>query len=138
MKIHMKGLMIWVTIIVWLGMVHFVHAADVMLTWSASDHIAAFSDPVKSGYRIFKSVDNGVTKIEIGIVGMDKTAFTYIEDTPQKYCYFATAFNQFGESDFSNDACGYVTDITPKPPEDLKALITHIISALEAWLAEVG
>ncbi len=127
--------MIWAALV---GFCHVAQAADVVLSWDPVDFEAVFSDPEQSGYRLYKSLDDGVTKEQIGAVGMDETSYRYTENTPGHYCYFATSFNQSGESAFSEPACGYIADEAPPVQVGLKVLIQKLISALQEFLNTLG
>ena len=98
-------------------------AAQVTLTWTNPDFAAYGSDPNKSGINLYKSTDEGVTKQIIGTVNSTLQTFAYTEPTIAKYCYYATAFNQVGESVYSEPACAYISNETPPAPVGLDAVV---------------
>jgi hypothetical protein len=117
----MKNLIVALAIVfVFCGL---AHAAEVTLTWNPVDFAVCGSDPAKSGYKVYKSTDEGATKILSGSVDSTALTFTYIETGNAKLCYFATAYNQFGESGYSEPACVYVSNVPPAAPTGLDAVI---------------
>lgn len=81
------------------------------------------SDPVLSGFNLYKSTDDGITKQLIGTVNSTLQTFIYTELVNAQYCYYATAFNQVGESDYSDKACAYISDTPPPVPTGLDAVV---------------
>lgn len=82
-------------------------AAEVTLNWNATNFAAVYSDLNQSGYKVFRSFDDGITKelLPNGQVTSGITAFAYTENALGPVCYYVTAFNQVGESGFSDPAC---------------------------------
>lgn len=115
-------------------------AAEVTLTWDQTDFASVYSDPTKSGYNLYVSTDEGITKTKINdeAIPPNIMAYNYAEIAPNKYCYFLTAFNQKGKSGFSIPACGYLADSPPPVPTGLKRLIEEIISLLQDYLKTSG
>jgi hypothetical protein len=100
-----------------------VVAAGVTLQWNPVDFAVCGSDPTQSGYKIYKSTDDGVTKTLAGQVDSNTVTFAYTETGNAKLCYFATAYNQTGESGYSTPACAYISNVTPAPPSGLEAIV---------------
>jgi len=98
-------------------------AAEVTLTWNPVDFAVCGSDPAQSGYKLYKSTDEGETKTLTGSVDSTVLSFSYTETGNAKLCYFATAYNQFGESGYSEPACVYVSNVPPAAPTGLDAVI---------------
>jgi hypothetical protein len=85
-------------------------AATVTLTWNPVDFVKSGSDPAKSGYNTYISYDEGVTitKVPEGTVDNTKATVQFTATTAGHACFYLTAFNQFGESNYSLPACAYV------------------------------
>ena len=105
-------------------------STQITLSWDAVDFATCGSDPNLSGYKLYKSTDEGITKQDIGQVSSAMTIFNYTEPLSSKYCYYATAFNQFGESLYSEPACVYISNETPPAPTGLDAVVK--------WLQEIS
>lgn len=112
------------TVLAFFLMVGVVQASNqITLTWNPVDFVICGSDPNSSGYKLYKSMDEGVTKQMIGQVNTTLQIFVYTEITSGKYCYYATAFNQVGESPYSDPVCKYISDETPPAPTGLDAVV---------------
>ena len=98
-------------------------ASQVILAWTNPDFAVCGSDPNLSGINLYKSTDEGVTKQLIGTVNSTLQTFTYTEAMSAKYCYYATAFNQNGESLYSEPACVYISNEAPAAPTGLDAVV---------------
>jgi hypothetical protein len=123
-----------------LGMLFTVsaQAEEIALTWTNPDFVAKGSDPAKSGINLYKSTDDGVTKTLIGTVnGITTTAYSYTETETTKFCWFATAFNQYGESPYSVPDCDYVGAI-PDAPTGLDAVIKVLQQISQSLQAIAG
>lgn len=111
----------------WIFAASTANATNVTLEWN--DHSQAFidsgSDPVESGFKVWKSQDGGVTKTEITTIpDVSETTYTYVESENGHWCYFLTAFNQYGGSVYSAGACGYISNGDPGCPQGITILIT--------------
>ena len=116
-------------------------ANQITLTWTNPDFVACGSDPNKSGINLYKSTDDGVTKQLAGTVNSTLNVFSYTETTSAKYCYYAMAFNQIGESPYSEPACAYVSNEAPPAPTGLDAAVKwlqEISETLKAMLGKMG
>ena len=114
---------------------------QVTLSWTNPDFAGCGSDPNKSGINLYKSADDGVTKQLVGTVNSTLQTFAYTETTNAKYCYYATAFNQIGESAFSPPACAYISNTAPLAPTGLDAVakwLQEISETLKAILGKMG
>lgn len=114
---------------------------QITLTWTNPDFAVCGSDPTKSGINLYKSTDDGVTKKLVGTVNSTLNVFSYTETTNAKYCYYATAFNQIGESLHSAPACVYVSNTAPLAPTGLDAVakwLQEISETLKAILGKMG
>ena len=91
-----------------------VHAADITLVWDPVDFASYGSDLAQSGYKVYhKNPDD--TLAQIGQVASDVTTYTH-DDIPMGInCYRLTAFNQYGESDYSDEACAGNINVPPAP-----------------------
>ena len=104
----------------WVLAAQSVNAANVTLQWDAVDFESCGSDPLQSGYMVYKSSDEGETKSEVGrIPDVTQTSYSYDEDVSGKWCYYLTAFNQVGMSEYSDPACGYIANCMPNKPINL-------------------
>lgn len=130
----MKKSLSFILFIFFICLVSVANAADVTLTWNPVNFEIVASDPAKSGYKLYKSLDDGDVKTEIGTVDMSQTTFSYQENTNAKFCYYATAFNQVGESAYSLPACGYISSQSPPVPEDLKVMLQKIVASIQEYL----
>ena len=108
--------------------------AQVTLGWDPVDFAVCGSDPALSGVNLYKAADENADKTKIGTVDTTTTTFTYTETENAKFCYFATAFNQAGESDYSIPACAYITDTKPAKPTGFKAWVAQVVAAWKAWV----
>ena len=111
------------------------NASTVKLTWDAVDFASVGSDPDLSGYRLYKSLDDGASKMLLGSVASTKLEYQYTEPLTKRICYYATAFNQVGESAYSITACAYISDKAPTAPTNLKAFLIQLISFLQGLVA---
>ena len=112
------------TVLMFFLMVGIVQASSqITLKWDAVDFTVCGSDPNLSGYKLYKSTDDGVTKQVVGQVNTALLTFAYTETVNAKYCYYATAFNQAGESPYSEPACAYISDAPPPAPTGLDAVV---------------
>jgi hypothetical protein len=124
-----KGVLLFGVIFGLLMMSAPAFAANYAASWNAVDFAVCNSDPNHSGYRLYESVDNGATKTLLGEVPTGMTEYSFTRDSLNGVCLYATAFNQFGESGFSEPFCAKSPDV----PNALKVLIQEIISALEKF-----
>ena len=100
-------------------------AGQLTLTWSDN------SDN-EDGFKIERSSD-GETFAEIGTVGADIA--TYLDTTVtdnQEYVYRVRAFNQFGDSGYSNTATGLVENGNEGPVESAPIIVTHPLGIEES------
>lgn len=102
-------------------------AAEVTLNWNATNFAAVYSNLDQSGYKIFCSFDDGITKelLPNGQVASDITAFAFTENALGPVCYYVTAFNQFGESGFSDPACTVIGAIPDRPQITVTVTVNH-------------
>lgn len=98
-------------------------SSQITLKWDAVDFASCGSDPNLSGYKLYKSTDDGTTKQLFGTVNSIILTYVYTEPVSAKYCYFVTAFNQVGESLYSDPACAYVSNTKPPIPSGLDAVV---------------
>ena len=130
------------TVLAFFLMVGIASAANqVTLKWDTVNFATCGSDPNKSGINLYKSTDDGVTKQLVGTVNSTLQTFAYTEPVSAKYCYYATAFNQIGESAFSLPACAYISNTTPPAPTGLDAVakwLQEISETLKAMLVRMG
>ena len=80
-------------------------AADYLARWNPVDFEAVNSDLAQSGYKLYESQDNGQTKTLIGEVDANTTELSFQRDSVAGTCLYATSFNQYGESDYSEAYC---------------------------------
>ncbi len=110
-----------------------VKAAEVTLEWEYTAEWPMGSDPEKSGFNLYHSVNGGVgLPLDISRP-MDSRSYTYNEEEPGKHCYYVSAFNQLGES-AKVDGCDYIAIEAPEPADSLKVLIQEIIAALQSYV----
>jgi hypothetical protein len=114
-----------------------VQAAEVTLTWKNPDFVICGSDPALSGINIYKSTDEGETKTLVGKVsGITATTYAYTDTDTGRFCWIATAFNQFGESEYSEPTCAYIGTI-PDAPTGLDAVI-KVLQEISQTLQEIA
>jgi len=116
-----------------------VSAATLTLQWNAVDWTVGgkvVPDPAKSGYNLYISdVDSTVkTRVNSTAIASTVTTFNHTVTLPVNKAYYATAFNQFGESGYSIPAYA----ITPPEPSGLKAFLQQLISWLQSYVATLG
>ena len=116
-----KGfLMLIVMLVLWVAAAP-ASAANYVVSWNAVDFAAASSDIAESGYRIYESSDDGATKTLMpgGEIPSDQTSLAFVRDSMHGVCLYATAFNQWGESGFSDPFCAKA----PGAPTGLKVML---------------
>ena len=102
-------------------------AKTVTFTWKNTDFVALGSDPARSGVRIMKSTDDGVTKsVIITVPGITTETASYEELGNGRFAYTAMSFNQEGESKDSPPVYGYVANEIPEPPSGLDVIIEKL------------
>jgi len=74
-------------------------AASFTLTWTDN------SDN-ETGFKIERKLGTTGTFAEVGQVGVDINTFVNVPPDFQEYCYRVRAFNNAGDSPYSNEACG--------------------------------
>ena len=113
----------------------YASAAEVTLTWDPVNFEICGSNPALSGYRLYRSFDKGDTKTLIpAILGVTATTYTYEEAANSEICYYATAYNQVGESAYSDPACTFIANGPPEPPTGLRIMLEKIVSAIQEYL----
>ena len=117
-------------------------AKTVTFTWKNTDFATKGSDPEKSGVRIMKSTDDGVTKsVIITVPGITTETASYEELATGRFAYTATAFNQTGESAECPPVYGYIADGIPEPPSALEIIaekLEAISTTLKGILAKMS
>jgi len=103
-------------------------AGDFHLECDPVDFAEANSDPAYSGYRWYESMDEGTTKTLLGDTDSLTPSFALPHDSLDNICFFATAFNQFSESEFSEAACAKA----PPQPLNMRVLLQQLISFLQS------
>lgn len=124
---------LFVTLLIVFCLPLFVNAEikPITLEWTGSDFRVdgTVSDSSKSGYNLYYTEKGATEKILFGTVDMNTTTFTKDMEFPLNVDFYATAFNQFGESDYSDPAIAR----TPDKPTGLRAWFQQIISWLKNW-----
>lgn len=105
-------------------------AANYTATWNPVDFAVVKSDPARSGYRIYESTDNGETKHLMTEIPAGTTSYPFSRDSMDAVCLYATAFNQWGESRFSEPYCTKCPDI----PGGLKVMLQEIVGVLQKFI----
>ena len=123
----MKKLFITLFIILWAGS---ASAAEYMAEWDQVLFEDYNSDPSSSGYRLYESTDDGTTKTLLGEVPASDTSYIFNKDSIDGYCFFVTAFNQWGESGFSPAYCTNTPDTPQGFVIKLLQQITQILTEI--------
>lgn len=110
-------------------------AANYQVSWNPVDFVVCNSDPMKSGYRLYESADHGVTKTRISgaEVPTGMTTYQLKRDSLNGVCLYVTAFNQWGESKFSEPFCVQ----SPEVPGGLKIMLQEIVAAIEKYMLQL-
>lgn len=124
-----KCLILIVMLVLWVA-ADSAFAANYTASWNPVDFAVVNSDLTRSGYRIYASTDNGETKHLMAEIPSGTTSHPFSRDSMDGVCLYATAYNQWGESRFSEPYCTKCPDI----PGGLKVMLQEIVGALQKFI----
>ena len=125
------GLLLWM-IMLGLGLAaSSVQAVTRTFTWNASITSTGNPDPLVTGYKMYRSTDNGMTFV----AQLPTTAATVLTWTDPNVptgtiCYEVVAINAAGESARSNRVCFSMPGAVPRAPEALS--VVEPVAAVKA------
>lgn len=128
----MKRLFLIVCLVLFWSSVAMAATAEVTLKWTPVVFPSG-SDPAKSGVRVEKSLGHDTAKSIVGTTDVLTSTLVYAEEIDGEWCYYATAFNQTGDSPVSIPVCIFISSVPPPTPTGLDA-ISKILSDISATL----
>jgi hypothetical protein len=127
-KMKRSGFLVLIIVLIIGVWAQALSAAEVTLSWNPVDFAGCYSDLSQSGYKVYKSTDNGVTKTETGAVDTTRTQFSYTENVLGPVCFYATAYNQHGESAYSEPACVTIGAVPETPANGVTVTVTVVVT----------